>query len=85
MATLQITTLDEFHQYAVQAIVHFPALAVLIIIWASIVCAIVIVYKYQTKQIAKDEAIRYAGMVFGHCIFYISIMYLLVRIYNTLE
>lgn len=85
MAILQITTLDEFHECVVQAMVHFPALAALTIILASIVCVIVVAYKYKTKQIAKDEAVRYIGIIFGHCIFYLCIIYLLIRIYSTLE
>ena len=79
MAILQITTLDEFHECVVQAMVHFPALAALTIILASIVCVIVVAYKY------KDEAVRYTGIIFGHCIFYLCIIYLLIRIYSTLE
>lgn len=37
MVILQITTLDEFHECVVQAMFHFPALAALSIILASIV------------------------------------------------
>ena len=81
MVILQITTLDEFHECVVQAMFHFPALAIL----ASIVCIIIVAYKYKTKQIAKDEAVRYTGIIFGHCFFYLSILYLLIRIYRTLE
>ena len=33
----------------------------------------------------KDEAVRYTGIIFGHCFFYLSILYLLIRIYRTLE
>lgn len=55
MVILQITTLDEFHECVVQAMFHFPALAALSIILASIVCIIIVAYKYKTKQIAKDE------------------------------
>lgn len=69
MVILQITTLDEFHECVVQAMFHFPALAALSIILASIVCIIIVAYKYKTKQIAKDEAVRYTGIIFGHCFF----------------
>ena len=62
MVILQITTLDEFHECVVQAMFHFPALAALSIILASIVCIIIVAYKYKTKQIAKDEAVRYTGI-----------------------
>ena len=41
MVILQITTLDEFHECVVQAMFHFPALAALSIILASIVCIII--------------------------------------------
>ena len=85
MVILQITTLDEFHECVVQAMFHFPALAALSIILASIVCIIIVAYKYKTKLIAKDEAVRYTGIIFGHCFFYLSILYLLIRIYRTLE
>lgn len=85
MVILQIATLDEFHEYVVHAMVHFTAIAALTIILASIVCVIAVVYKYKTKQVAKDEAVRYTGIIFGHCIFYLCIIYLLVRIYSTLE
>ena len=78
MVILQITTLDEFHECVVQAMFHFPALAALSIILASIVCIIIVAYKYKTKQIAT-------GIIFGHCFFYLSILYLLIRIYRTLE
>lgn len=36
MVILQITTLDEFHECVVQAMFHFPALAALSIILASV-------------------------------------------------
>lgn len=42
MVILQITTLDEFHECVVQAMFHFPALAALSIILASIVCIIIV-------------------------------------------
>lgn len=65
MVILQITTLDEFHECVVQAMFHFPALAALSIILASIVCIIIVAYKYKTKQIAKDEAVRYTGIIYS--------------------
>lgn len=49
MVILQITTLDEFHECVVQAMFHFPALAALSIILASIVCIIIVAYKIQNE------------------------------------
>ena len=85
MVIILIITLDVFLDFVVLAMFHFPALAALSIILASIVCIIIVAYKYKTKQIAKDEAVRYTGIIFGHCFFYLSILYLLIRIYRTLE
>ena len=49
MVILQITTLDEFHECVVQAMFHFPALAALSIILASIVCIIIVARSYENS------------------------------------